>query len=280
MLKEIQRSDHDRYISLIFAPKEKRDALLSITQFNLEIARIKNRVSEAMLGAIRLQWWREAMDEIFDPNKTPRKHEIVFALRAVVEEYPALNKADFIAIIDAREKDLDKNPFKTEWEFDDYLVNTTFPVNKIILDILGVQNAQIIEAVRHISYGWGITAILRSAPKNFSKGRVVLPLDMMEKYNLRTDLFGSEEFLNNSRPLVRQLVEQAMAELEKAAQILKPINKKDKKPAAPVLLVAELAKHYITQITKNKYDIFSRNIRPLSLSRLLKIYFKASTGNL
>src|ERR1041385_2992054 len=54
-----RRHDRDRYQTALFAPADRREALFALYAFNYEIARVREIVSEPMLGQIRLQWWRE-----------------------------------------------------------------------------------------------------------------------------------------------------------------------------------------------------------------------------
>ncbi|HTV90379.1 MAG TPA: squalene/phytoene synthase family protein, partial [Stellaceae bacterium] len=58
----VRRHDRDRYQTALLAPAEKREALFALYAFNYEIARVRETVREPMLGQIRLQWWREAID--------------------------------------------------------------------------------------------------------------------------------------------------------------------------------------------------------------------------
>ena len=59
----MRRLDPDRYLLAMLAPENTRAALFSIYAFNTEIARIRESVSEALLGHIRLQWWRDALEQ-------------------------------------------------------------------------------------------------------------------------------------------------------------------------------------------------------------------------
>jgi phytoene synthase len=43
----------------LFAPAPRRVLLFALYAFNAEVARIAETVREPMLGAIRLEWWRE-----------------------------------------------------------------------------------------------------------------------------------------------------------------------------------------------------------------------------
>jgi NADH dehydrogenase [ubiquinone] 1 alpha subcomplex assembly factor 6 len=273
MLNEIQKHDYDRYLTLIFCDKDKRDDILSAVLFNLEIARVKSRVSEQMIGLIRFQWWREAIEEIFDSARAPRRHDVVLKLKELVTKYQ-LQKTDFLQIIDARESDLDEVPFKTIDDFNRYALNTSYPLNKIILDILGVDDESVIAAVKAVSQAWAMCAILRSANKNFAHNRTVFPQDLMRKHNVDAAKFGKPEFVESSKPLVNELYNIAEAQLNSARLFLKNTPREQVKRAGPVLLNLTTTQNHLNQIRNNNYDIFTRNLNPyLGIAGLIKIYF-------
>ena len=80
---EVRRHDADRFLTTLFAPKGHREDLFALYAFNLEISKTREVVSETMLGAIRLQWWREAIEAIYT-NAELRKHAVVEALAETV----------------------------------------------------------------------------------------------------------------------------------------------------------------------------------------------------
>jgi phytoene synthase len=63
VVREAARAgDIDRYLAALLAPRRARRDLLALTAFFGEIARIPELVHEPMMGEIRLQWWRDALD--------------------------------------------------------------------------------------------------------------------------------------------------------------------------------------------------------------------------
>ena len=64
LLAEAKRRDPDRFLCALFAPAERRDDLLALLLFNDELARIPDAVTQPVTGLIRLQWWRDALDEL------------------------------------------------------------------------------------------------------------------------------------------------------------------------------------------------------------------------
>ena len=83
--RQVRRYDNDRYLTALFASGDRREALFALAAFNLEIAKIAEVVSEPMLGEMRLQWWREAIDEIAAGHA--RKHEVVEPLAAATRRF-------------------------------------------------------------------------------------------------------------------------------------------------------------------------------------------------
>src|SRR5207302_2099716 len=107
----VRRHDRDRYQTALFAPAERREALFALYAFNYEIARVREIVSEPMLGQIRLQWWREVIAAVF-AGEPPRRHQVVLPLTDAIREF-RLSRALLEELIDSRERDLDAAPPET-----------------------------------------------------------------------------------------------------------------------------------------------------------------------
>lgn len=105
----VRRGDEDRWRAAMAAPEAVRGGLMALYAFNLEIARAPWVASEPMLAEIRLQWWRDALDEIYG-GAAPRRHEVVLPLAAAIRELRP-PRALFDETIDARRRDLEAAPF-------------------------------------------------------------------------------------------------------------------------------------------------------------------------
>ena len=105
----VRRVDPDRWLASRFIADEKARAdVIALYAFNYELARVAGGVSNALMGEIRLTWWREAMEEIAD-GQPARKHPTVEAVAA--GGYPLSALAE---MAEARMADLDGGPFETE----------------------------------------------------------------------------------------------------------------------------------------------------------------------
>ena len=103
--------DRDRFEAALFEDDEPlRERFFTLIALNAELARTRLRVSEPHIGLIRLQWWRDAIEEAVagDP---PRAHELAAPVSALVRTAPDGFAAELTRLVDAWERDLDPEPF-------------------------------------------------------------------------------------------------------------------------------------------------------------------------
>ncbi len=113
----VAMGDPDRFAAAMAAPVKAREVLFPIYAFNVEVARAPWVTSEPMIGEMRLQWWRDALEEIAGAGDV-RKHEVTEPLSAVLDGEGAgiLDK-----LVQSRRWDLYTDAFEDEGHFGEYL---------------------------------------------------------------------------------------------------------------------------------------------------------------
>jgi len=105
----VRRVDPDRWLSSRFiADPDRRADVVALYAYDHELARAPRVASNSLLGEIRLTWWREALDEIFE-DRPVRHHPAAQALAAAVRRWD-LRRAPLEAMIDARYRELAPEP--------------------------------------------------------------------------------------------------------------------------------------------------------------------------
>ena len=105
----VRRVDPDRWLSSRFIGlAEARADVVALYAFDYEVARAPKVASNALLGEMRLTWWREALEEIFE-GRTVRQHPAAQALARAVGRR-GLKREDLETLIDARYRELDPAP--------------------------------------------------------------------------------------------------------------------------------------------------------------------------
>ena len=176
----VRRHDPDRFILSLFADAEKREALWVLFAFNYEIAKTREVVSETTIGLIRLQWWRDAITEIYD-GKQPRQHEVVTPLAAVIKAYD-LPQDLFNDLIYAREFDLEGVAPADLKGLMNYCTFTSAPLAHLTLKILDetVNDTAVVD----ISGQYAFVGLVRAVPHMLSEGQVMLPQDVLSVFDL------------------------------------------------------------------------------------------------
>ena len=100
----VARFDPDRAAVIAFQPAAARPGLYALHAFNLEVSHLRETVGEPALGAIRLQWWRDALGEAASGRE--RRHAVLQPLAAAIRRHD-LPLEHFLRLLDARETDLD-----------------------------------------------------------------------------------------------------------------------------------------------------------------------------
>ncbi|NBB82763.1 MAG: squalene/phytoene synthase family protein, partial [Alphaproteobacteria bacterium] len=211
----VRRYDHDRYLTALFAPPDRREALFALYAFNTEVAKTREAVSEPLLGQIRLQWWRESLDGI--AAATPRRHEVVEPLAEAIDRF-GLDRALLDQVIDARERDLelDARPFADLDELEAYGRATNGPLHRLALQVLGVGAEPAHAAAEEVGAAWALTGLARAVPFHARHKRLYLPRTLIEAEGAEV----GDVFEMRSPPglhaAVRRVAERARARLRDA----------------------------------------------------------------
>ncbi len=152
---QVRSFDRDRYLTVIASPKEFRSALFVLYAFNLEISKTRETVSEPMLGRIRLQWWREAIEGIF--QGTPRNHEVVIALASIIKDF-SLSRDLFDGMIDGREFDLEERAPQDIQELESYARSTSGNLLCLVAEISGANS----ERATRLGTAWALVGLMKS----------------------------------------------------------------------------------------------------------------------
>lgn len=242
----VRRHDRERYLTALFAPADRRDDLLALYAFNLEIARTREAVREPMLGHIRLQWWRDALDEI-DAGKPPRRHEVVTPLADTIRRHNLARDA-FERLLLARERDLDDTPFQTLADLEAYADGTSGALVSLALAILGPADAAMLARSRQVGRGYALTGLLRAVGFHARQNRCLLPDSVLAAHG--TD----REATLAMKP--SPALAAAVAEVASAAEAAL-VPARVTSAAWPALAPAVLARRHLKALRRAGHDVFA-----------------------
>ena len=182
----VRAADPDRYFSALFAPAGARPLLMALYAFNAEVARVAESVREPMLGAIRLEWWRETAEGA--ARAAPRNHDVARGLAVLfAEKNPSL--PDLEALVAARAFDSSADRFADFAALENYLDETGGRLMRLAAEILGTPPEQSVRITRDAARAYGLAGLLRALPFHNNRHKLYLPLDLLAALELTPEQF-------------------------------------------------------------------------------------------
>lgn len=173
----VEKGDPVRFRAAMAAPVDARKILFPLYAFNVEVTRAPWVTQEEMIAEMRLQWWRDALEEI-SAGQNVRKHEVVDALAQVLDQDACKCLDELIA---ARRWDIYKDPFEDDTHFERYIDATSGHLTWTAARLLGTSDEG---AVRDFAYAVGIANLFSAVPELEAANRKPLvrgtPTDVKE----------------------------------------------------------------------------------------------------
>jgi phytoene synthase len=213
-----REGDPDRSLSAFFTPADARADLFALYAFNAELARVAELVSEPSLGAIRLQWWREAIERA--SNGETIGHPVADAFGETLSRRK-LPHERVSALIDARIFDVEEKIMPEMAALDAYLDDTAGMLFLLAAEIAGAKG-DIKQAARPAGRAYGLTGLMRALPIHASRGLVFLPADVLRRHGVSPDQVlvgtrsqGLDEALAELRASAREALREARSQIAK-----------------------------------------------------------------
>ena len=208
-----RKYDTPSFVLQTFIPPSARDAYLAIRALNVDVARVADITSHPTVGALRMQFWRDAISSAL--AGTPKKEPVAILLASANEDIQIrsngkarFSKSWLNRIINTREQYLGNPPYPTLAALETYAENTYSTLLYLTLSALPLASLTADHLASHIGKATGIAAVLRGLPlvafpppppthhtsnakggamSAAPQGAVLLPLDIMAQSGVQEE---------------------------------------------------------------------------------------------
>jgi phytoene synthase len=247
----VRRHDPDHYLTALFAPGDRREALMALYAFNYEVARTREIVTEPLLGRIRLQWWRESVDAAY-AGGSMRRHEVAEPLSLAIRQH-GLSREHFDRLIEARELDLADTPPETLAELEVYCEATSSRLLWLALEVLGHGGDETARAAaREVGIAYALAGLLRAIPFHARARRQYIPAALAAETGLDPAGLFALRPTAELASAVAALAARAGSHLATA----RTLAVQAPKSALPALLPGRIAATSLKRIARAGYDVF------------------------
>ncbi|XP_013368234.1 PREDICTED: NADH dehydrogenase (ubiquinone) complex I, assembly factor 6 [Chinchilla lanigera] len=267
-LELLRKRDYESYLCSLLLPAESRSSAFALRAFNVELAQVKDSVSEKTIGLMRMQFWRKTVEDIYC-DKPPHQPVAIELWKAVRKHN--LTKRWLMKIIDEREKNLDDKAYRNIQELENYAENTQSSLLYLTLEILGVKNLHADHAASHIGKAQGIVTCLRATPYHGGRRKVFLPMDVCMLHGVSQEALLRRNQDKNVRDVVYDIASQAHLHLKHARSFHKSVPVK----AFPAFLQTVPLEVYLKKIQQVDFDVFHPSLQQKNTLLPLSLYIQS-----
>jgi phytoene/squalene synthetase len=182
-VEDAARAMPDHTLATSFLEPEARARVIALILFTHEIARARKVVSEPGLAAIRLQWWRDTIDQVYT-GQTVRAQPTATALAGAIRE-AGLPRTLIDDMIDAYACELEAAPFATWTDLQNYLDATAGNLARLCLLATGLPaiTSSTDEAARQVGIAAGLAHLVATTPNWLEQRRSWLPQEASQTFD-------------------------------------------------------------------------------------------------
>lgn len=184
--------DLQAYLGCLFSDPRDQPPLFALHSLHAELGRIRESVSEPMLGEIRLTWWREALEEAV--NGQVREHPVVAALAPHIDN-ERIAVHDLLGMIDARQQDLYEDGPRDREAVTHYARQTGGGLYHAAMAVSGA-DAAMCEQARALGTAATSLGIVRSVGFHAQMRRTHIPEDALADMGLDSNTLYQGQFSN------------------------------------------------------------------------------------
>ncbi len=280
----VEEGDRDRALSLSFAPQDLRADLAALYAFNVEIARVRDVISQPLPGEIRLQWWRDVIvppggdpsGQDAPPDTAPGGggggHPVASRLLEAIARHN-LPGAAFDRMLEARIFDLYDDPMPSREHFEAYAGETASTLIMLAATILSPRDADIIaDAAGHAGVAQTVAGVLRLLPIHRARRQVLVPADILDAAGCSPEALIAGEGDAPGRA-VAAMVAFGRDHAGKARRLYANVPK----TVRPAFLPALLATPYLDRIGRSGAEVL-RHTPDVSAPRKALLYWRWMRG--
>jgi phytoene synthase len=251
----LRERDRDLWLACLFAPPTARRHIHAVYAFAQEASDVRARVTQPLLGEMRLRWWSDALSG--DAAEGARAHPVADALIDTVERF-ALPREEFVALADAHVADLYDDPTPDLPTLLEYCRATSGGPMRWAARILEASPSP---AFEDAAIARALTRILRAPPGPF------LPAELLARHG--ADIHADSSGL---RAALAELRETALAHYDAARRDAASLSR-----GREALLPAATVPVYLERMTRKDYNPFQGVAEASPLRRQWRLW-RAARG--
>ena len=239
------------YYSFLFLPPPRRRAITALYAFCREVDDVVDECHDPQIAATKLAWWRHELGRLYAGQP---EHPVTQALRPVLEQFN-LPQEQLLEIIDGMEMDLQQTRYLDFKALSLYCYRVASVVGLLAAAIFGYQDRQTQKYAHDLGTAFQLTNIIRDVGEDARRGRVYLPLDELQRFDVALSDLLNARYSDNFRRLMEFQIERAE---QYYTQAMSELPAGDRKAQRPGLVMAAIYRTLLAEIRRDGCQVLSQ----------------------
>ncbi len=257
------------YYSFLFLPVEKRRAIEAVYAFARRGDDAADDQLEPAAAAREIGRYRTLLEDCYSSQPAHLESPALQALAEAIHGFH-IPRRPFDDLLTGLEMDLAMDhqpaPYRTFAELEIYCYRVASTIGLIAIEIFGYRNPRTREYAVALGKALQMVNILRDVHGDARKGRVYLPQQDLERFNVRPELLATGCYGPNFAGLMQFEADRARGFFREARALLPP---EDRASMTAAEIMAAIYWRLLRKIERRSYNVFGERMR---LSRPLKIW--------
>lgn len=250
------------YYSFLFLKPDRRRAITALYAFCREVDDTVDECTDVGIARTKLSWWRSEVAAMTAGTPT---HPVAKALQPHLATF-SLDTQHLLAIIDGMEMDLDQTRYLDFPGLQKYCWHVASVVGILSAKIFGVTNPQTLEYAEKLGLAFQLTNIIRDVGQDARKGRIYLPVNELQQFNVTAADILNARHSENFEKLMQFQARRAQKYYDEAYALL---PKEDRRAQRPGLIMAAIYRAVLNEVEHDGFHVLKQRI---SLTPIRKLW--------
>lgn len=255
------------YYSFLFLPQERRRAITALYAFCREVDDTVDECIDVSVAHNKLAWWRKEIGAMAAGNPS---HPVTKALQPHLKTY-SIDSKHLLAIVDGMEMDLSQTRYLDFPGLQRYCWHVAGVVGILSASIFGVTRPETLQYAEKLGLAFQLTNIIRDVGEDARKGRIYLPVNELQQFNVTAADILNARHGENFEKLMRFQAQRAQAVYDEAFALLPNADRRAQRPG---LIMASIYRALLDEIERDGFHVLNQRI---SLTPIRKLWLAWKT---
>jgi phytoene synthase len=255
------------YYSFLFLPQERRRAITALYAFCREVDDVVDECKDPQIAAAKLVWWRMEINRLYSGKP---EHPVTQALQGVLPHFN-LPQEQLLEIVDGMEMDLTQTRYLDFKGLSLYCYRVASVVGLLAAEIFGYEDRKTQKYAHDLGMAFQLTNIIRDVGEDARRGRIYLPIEDLQKFDVKAADILNARYSDNFRRLMEFQIERAEHYYDQAFAQLPDADRRAQRPG---LVMAAIYRALLDEIRRDGCLVLTQRT---SLTPLRKLWLAVKT---